>query len=227
MCQTEVATRGNLKRHLTLLRTSDKKPRCTKLKKVMSVDVWNNEILPHYVTDAPLPQCQFIKRSPMGKRKRKPVDELTRKDKIKERLIKDELIDKDGNCIYSEGEILAMFFAQTGNDWRWLLRKVSKVGVAEIRRQLSIPSPQKRVQLPPREALELKTFTSISMRGYQLLRNKIPDTLPARNHLDAVGRSSGDISYCEILGNVGRSSGSGALNTNMLEKMDQKRSKNI
>ena len=55
VCQKLISNRGNLKQHLTLPRTSDKKPRCTRLVKVIPGDVWVNDILPYYSTDATLP----------------------------------------------------------------------------------------------------------------------------------------------------------------------------
>ena len=128
-------------------------------------------------------------KSPFGKRKQKPIEQLRRKNAVKQRLINDKVIDKNGKCIYTKAEILAMLFTQCDNDERWVLKKMAKDGAAKIRRQLSTSTHKKHVQVSPREALEMKIFTGLGKRGYQLLRSKLPHAIPARNHLDVLAKT--------------------------------------
>ena len=60
--------RPNLKRHLTTAKKNG--PRCPGLKKVISSDVWDNQILQYYKNDSPLPDLSCFKSTPL-KRKRK------------------------------------------------------------------------------------------------------------------------------------------------------------
>ena len=55
--------RSLIKEHLTV--SGKKGPRCPGLKKVIPVDVWVNDILPHYVSDATLPDLSsYASKSP-------------------------------------------------------------------------------------------------------------------------------------------------------------------
>ena len=52
-CAYQASIRKDMKVHLTTV--GKKGLRCSKLKKVLPVDIWTNEIVPHYDTDAKLP----------------------------------------------------------------------------------------------------------------------------------------------------------------------------
>ena len=67
--------RKDMKKHLTSV--GKKGIRCTGLKKVIPSDVWENQILQFYTNDAPRPDLnQFMRKSPKGQRKRKPIQQL-------------------------------------------------------------------------------------------------------------------------------------------------------
>ena len=55
--------RTNLKRHLTTAKKNG--PRCPGLKKVISSDVWDNQILQYYKNDSPLPDLSCFKSTPL------------------------------------------------------------------------------------------------------------------------------------------------------------------
>ena len=165
--------RKALKLHLTKTK-KDGKPRCPGLKKVLSTKEWDEQVLPYYTSNAEFPNLLGYKlKSPSGKRKRKPIKELPKGDS-KKRLIKDNLINELGECVYTKDKLLSMLFAVCDNDERWLLRKWEKNGAAEIRRKRTASKPQKSEKMPPRQALELKLFTGLTRRGYQLFRAKLP-----------------------------------------------------
>lgn len=45
------------------------------------------------------------------------------------------------------------------------------------------------MKMSPRDGLELKLFTGLSMPGYQLVRSKLPRVIPPRNHLNALAKT--------------------------------------
>ena len=137
-------------------------------------------------------------KSPVRKRKRKPIEQLGRRDGVNQRLIREKLIDKDGKCIYSKAEILAMLFTQCDNDERWVLRKMIEDGAAKIRLQLSTSIHKKHVQVSPREGLELKILTGLSERAYRVVRSKLHHAIPHRNHLDALAKPLSLDGYVQI-----------------------------
>lgn len=179
--------------HLTVL--GKKGIKCSGLKKILPVSTWTKKMVPYFRDGAELPDLTSYRiKSPIGKRKRKPVGTMLRKSgsvgaicrgNIKKRMIRDGLF-SNGKCIYSKAELLAMLHMQCDNDERWVLKKMVEDGAATIRKRLSTPTQDEQAQLSPREALELKMFTGISQRGYQLLRNRVPHAFPTRNNLDVL-----------------------------------------
>ena len=66
LCRQSFSKRSDLKTHHIKLK-KNKKPRCAGLKKVIPRDVWESQILPHYVADAKLPDLSGyakVKKSP-------------------------------------------------------------------------------------------------------------------------------------------------------------------
>ena len=62
VCGFSFKRRDGLRDHLTLPKASDKKPRCSGLKRAMTADVWLHQVLPLYTSNAPLPDLgQFLK----------------------------------------------------------------------------------------------------------------------------------------------------------------------
>ena len=61
MCKNIFSQRHHLKRHLTSLK-SNGKPRCIKLKNVIPVDSWTQQILPHYVSGEKLPDLDMSRK---------------------------------------------------------------------------------------------------------------------------------------------------------------------
>ena len=72
MCKNIFSQRHHLKRHLTSLK-SNGKPRCIELKKVIPVDSWTQQILPHYVSGAKLPDLDMSRKKKPGRKRKKPV----------------------------------------------------------------------------------------------------------------------------------------------------------
>ena len=168
------ARRARLKTHLNKA-NNDGTPKCPGLKKVIPSDVWENQILQFYTNDAPRPDLnQFMRKSPKGQRKRKPIQQLP-KCNVRKRLKRDGLIATTGECKYSKGELMEMLFMQCDNDERWLLNAWKNRGAI--------------LKIPIREALELKIFSGLTRRGYQLFRSKLRHSLPARNKLDALAKT--------------------------------------
>ena len=172
-CQYSSSIRKDMKLHLT---TSGRKGiRCSGLKKILPISTWTKKVVPYFKDDVELPDLSSYRfKSPIGRRKRKSVDALVRKTgsvgavrrgDVKRRILRDNLIGDNDKCIYSKADLLAMLHTQCDNDERWVLRKMETDGAANIRRQLSTPTQDVHARLSPREALELKLFTGLSIRA--------------------------------------------------------------
>jgi len=71
------SSRCHMKTHLTKAK-NDGKPRCSGLNKVLPNDVWDQDILPHYTSDAKFPELsEYIKVKNEKKRKLTPLKKLT------------------------------------------------------------------------------------------------------------------------------------------------------
>ena len=66
ICQKIISNRTNLKHHL-MRPTANGDVRCNGLKRVIPSDVWNNEIIPHYVADTKLPDLDEFRKKKMGR----------------------------------------------------------------------------------------------------------------------------------------------------------------
>lgn len=187
LCKKQISNRGNLKAHLTKSNKNGK-TRCPGLKKVLSTNEWDEKILPYFRDGAELLELPSYKvKSPIGKRKRKSIGQLTHTNQL-QRLKRDHLMSRDGKCKYTEDELLTMLSKVCDKDGRWVLRQWRNVGPKKIRQDLSDPVPPVPGTLTATKALQLNLFSGLTSRGYKLLRSTLPLSFPTRNELGSLGK---------------------------------------
>ena len=112
------AVRKHMKTHLTTL--AQKGVRCTGLQMVISVDIWVNEILPHYTKDMPFPDLSSYRKEtpkPRGRKRTKSMEDMDNSARRK-RLSSDGLLAVEKKPIYTRAQILEMLRTVDDSDGR-------------------------------------------------------------------------------------------------------------
>ena len=153
-----------MKKHLTS--AGKKGPRCPGLRVVILKDVWDERILLHYTSDAPLPDlAEFVKKSPGPKRK--SISTINDRRSKKRRLSNDGELSGAGHVRLSQDELLELLHHSGDNDMRWLINKIRNVGCTELRKVYTIAKKSKPPeQFTDLEALALQAQLFLSKRSY-------------------------------------------------------------
>ena len=109
VCKTTFKRRAGLHEHLTLPRTSDKKPRCVGLKVVIPPAIWVKECLPYYKMDGDLPNLSAYMKKSTG-RPRGKFSAIGQHQHRKRRLSNDGAIGCHGTPRLSQDELLELLY---------------------------------------------------------------------------------------------------------------------